>query len=116
MVCDLALHHYYQVLKIQVHSSFSPLSLKLGFHFSMLGYTHAVLKGVIEAYLSVKHRFESQTKPTNFHRIFNFNAVTDQTDAFPVLFGKKCVIVGIKCWSLMRVIKIFSSKRYVTEH
>ena len=48
----------------------------------------------------VKNRFESQTKATDFHGILYFDAVTDQTDASPIFFGKFGVVVGIKCWTL----------------
>ena len=48
----------------------------------------------------VKNRFESQTKATDFHGILHFDAITDQTDASPIFFGKFRVVAGIKCWTL----------------
>ena len=48
----------------------------------------------------MKYRLKSQAKPTHFHGIFNFNTVTKHPDALPVIFGKRRIIVSIKCWTL----------------
>ena len=50
----------------------------------------------------MKYRLETQAKPTHFHGIFNFDTVTNHSDARPVLFGKLGIVVGIKSWSLLK--------------
>ena len=52
----------------------------------------------------MKYRLEPKSKPTNFHAIFHFNTVRDQSDPFPVFLGKLCIVVGIKCWPLFEEI------------
>ena len=51
----------------------------------------------------MKHRFETEAKPTNFHRIFDFYAVTEHPDTFPVLFGELGVVVGVESWALVDI-------------
>ena len=48
----------------------------------------------------MKYRLKAQAKPTHFHGIFNFNTVAKHSDAPPVIFGKRRIIVSIKCWAL----------------
>ena len=52
----------------------------------------------------VKHRFETEAKPTNFHRIFDFYTVTEHPDSFPVLFGERGIVVRVECWALQEII------------
>ena len=52
----------------------------------------------------MKHRFETEAKPTNFHRIFDFYTVTEHPDTFPVLWGELGVVVGVECWALREII------------
>ena len=52
----------------------------------------------------MKHRFETEAKPTNFHRIFDFYTVTEHPDTFPVLCGELGVVVGVECWALQEII------------
>ena len=51
----------------------------------------------------VKHRFETEAKPTNFHRIFDFYTVTEHPDAFPVLLGELGIVVSVECWALVDI-------------
>lgn len=53
----------------------------------------------------MKYWLEPKSKPTNFHGIFHFNTVRDQSDPFPVFLGKLCIVVGIKCWPLFEDIQ-----------
>ena len=48
----------------------------------------------------MKYRLKAQAKPTHFHGIFNFNTVAKHSDALPIIFGKRRIIVSIKCWAL----------------
>ena len=50
----------------------------------------------------MKYRLESQTKTADFHRIFPFDAITDQSNTPPVIFCKPCVVVGVKRWALFK--------------
>ena len=51
----------------------------------------------------VKHRFETEAKPTNFHRIFDLYTVTEHPDTFPVLLGELGVVVSVECWALVDI-------------
>ena len=51
----------------------------------------------------MKHRFETEAKPTNFHRIFDFYTVTEHSDTFPVVFGELGIVVGVECWALVDI-------------
>ena len=62
-------------------------------------------KKIKNSYLTcdVKHRFETEAKPTNFHRIFDFYTVTEHPDTFPVLLGELGVVVSVECWALVDI-------------
>ena len=53
----------------------------------------------------MKDGLEPQSKSTNFHWILHLNAVRNHSDTLPVIFGKRCVIVGIESWTLFKCIK-----------
>ena len=59
----------------------------------------------------MKHRLETQAKPTDLHGIFNLDTVTQHSDALPVFFGKLGVVVGIKCWALIE-----NRKQYILQY
>ena len=50
----------------------------------------------------MKYRLESQTKTADFHWIFHFDTITDQSNAPPVFFCEPCVVVGVKRWALFK--------------
>ena len=51
----------------------------------------------------VKHWFETEAKPTNFRRIFDFYTVTEHPDTLPVLLGELGIVVSIECWALVDI-------------
>ena len=59
----------------------------------------------------MKYRLESKTKTADFHWIFHFDAIADQSNTSPVFFCKPCVVVSVKRRPLFE----HFSKRYMRE-
>lgn len=59
---------------------------------------------------NVKNRLETHAKPPHLHGIFNFDTVTQHSDTSPVFFGKRFVVVGVKCWALRVKLKYKKQK------
>ena len=49
----------------------------------------------------MENRLKAKTKTANFHRVFDFDTITQHPYALPVIFCKLSVIICIKCWALL---------------